>query len=163
MSDTRKIRKTGKPRRDLPGRTVAVHKKARHRFEILEEFDAGLVLRGTEVKSLREGKVSLDEAFGRIDGNEVFLVGCHIPEYFAGNRQNHDPHRRRKLLLRRREIKRIETKVTQKGFTVVPLRLYFSDRGFAKVTLGLCRGKRMGDKREVLKRREAERQMRQGL
>ncbi|MDP6928790.1 MAG: SsrA-binding protein SmpB [Planctomycetota bacterium] len=160
MSDTRKTRKTSV---DLPGRTVVLHKKARHRFEVIEEFEAGLVLRGTEVKSLREGKVSLDEAFGRIDGKEAFLVGCHIPEYFAGNRQNHDPLRRRKLLLRRREIKRIETKVTQKGFTVVPLRLYFSDRGFAKVTLGLCRGKRMGDKREVIKRREAERQMRQDL
>ena len=111
------------------------------------------------MKSLRQGNVSLAEAFGRIDGDELFLVGAHIQEYSHGNVQNHEPTRKRKLLLRRREIKRLKAKVQQQGFTLVPLSMYWSDRKLAKVELGLCRGRKIADKREVLKRREAKREI----
>lgn len=144
-------------------RVVAVNRKARHRYEILEKFEAGMVLVGTEVKSLRQGRASLEEAFGRIYDHEVFLVGAHIPVYSHGNRQNHEPTRRRKLLLHRREIRRLEGKVTQRGFTLVPLSIYFTRRGVAKVELGLCRGKRVHDRREDLKKRDAEREIRSVL
>ncbi len=143
-------------------RTVVVNKKARHRFLVLDRVEAGLVLAGAEVKSLREGKISLDEAYGRIDGNEVFLVGAHIPQYSAaGGAWQPDPTRRRKLLLRRIQIRRLKAKVTQKGLTLVPLEVYFNERGLAKVTLALCRGKRTHDKREDLKKKDARREMRQ--
>ncbi len=140
-------------------RSIAVNKRARHRFEVLDTLEAGIVLVGTEVKSLRNGKVSLDEAYGRIDGDELYLVGAHIQEYSHGNQLNHDPTRKRKLLLRRREIKRLTAKVTQQGYTLVPLSIYWSDRKLAKLELGLCRGRKIADKREVLKRREAKREI----
>lgn len=142
-----------------PDRTIAQNKRARHRFEVLESVEAGLVLLGTEVKSLRSGRVSIAEAFARIDGDELFLVGAHIQEYSHGNQQNHEPTRKRKLLLRRREIRKLKAKVTQQGFTLVPLELYWSDRNLAKIELGLCRGRKIADKREVLKRREARREI----
>ncbi|MEE9126312.1 MAG: SsrA-binding protein SmpB [Planctomycetota bacterium] len=152
-----KADKTGDGRR-----TVVANKKARHRFEVLDRVEAGLVLAGAEVKSLRQGKISLDEAYGRIDGNEVFLVGAHIPQYSAaGGSWQPDPTRRRKLLLRRIQIRRLKAKVTQKGLTLVPLEVYFNERGLAKVTLALCRGKRTQDKRQDLKKKEARREMRQ--
>lgn len=149
----------GDSRRDKK-RVVAVNRRARHRYEVLETFEAGIVLMGTEVKSLRQGRVSLDEAFGRIYDHEVYLVGAHVPEYSHGNRQNHEPTRKRKLLLHRREIRRLEAKVTQRGFTLVPLSIYFTPRGVAKVELGLCRGKRVHDRREDLRKRDAEREIR---
>lgn len=133
---------------------VAANKKARFQFEVIDTFEAGIVLRGTEVKSLRSGKASLDGAFGRIDGEEVFLVDCHIPEYSHGNQQNHDPARKRKLLLRKREIRRLKAQVAQKGLTLVPLELYFSSRGLAKVTLALCKGRKIHDKREQIRKKE---------
>ena len=138
-------------------RAIAVNKRARHRYEVLDTWEAGIVLRGTEVKSLRDGQISLDEAFGRIDGEEVFLVGAFIPEYTHGNRLNHEPTRKRKLLLHRREIKKLIAKVTQRGYTLVPLAMYWGDRGLAKLELGLCRGKRSVDKRQTMKKRDAER------
>ncbi len=142
-------------------RMVVVNKKARHRFEVLDKAEAGLVLAGAEVKSLREGKISLDEAFGRIYENEVYLVGCHIAQYSAAGAWQPDPTRRRKLLMRRQQIRRLKAKVTQKGLTLVPLEVYFNERGLAKVTLALCRGKRIHDKREELKKRYARREMRE--
>jgi SsrA-binding protein len=140
-------------------RRIAENRKARFKFEVLETWEAGLVLRGTEVKTLRGGKVSLDEAYGRIDGDEVFLIGAHIAEYTHGNRQNHEPTRRRKLLLHKREINKLKAKVTQRGLTLVPLALYFNERGIAKLTLALCRGKNIGDKRDVQRKREAVREI----
>ena len=144
-------------------RTIADNKRARHRYEVLETIEAGIALVGTEVKTLREGKVSLDEAYGRIDGDEAFLVGAFIQEYSHGNRANHEPTRKRKLLLHRREIRKLKAKVAQQGWTLVPLSLYWNARSVAKVLLGLCRGKNVADKREVLKRREARREIRQQM
>ncbi len=143
-------------------RTIVVHKRARHRYEVITTYEAGIALTGTEVKTLRDGKVSIDEAFGRIDGDEAYLVGAYIQEYTHGNRQNHDPTRKRKLLLRRRELRKIKAKVEQRGFTLVPLSMYWSDRGLAKVELGVCRGKRSSDKRQQLKKKETERELRHG-
>lgn len=141
-------------------RVIAANKKARHRFEVVDTYEAGIALVGTEVKTLRDGKVSLDEAYARIDGDEVYLVGAYIQEYTHGNRQNHEPTRKRKLLLHRREIKKMRAKVQERGFTLVPLSLYWSDRALAKVELGLCRGKTVGDKRQDMKKKDARREMR---
>ncbi|MEM7198662.1 MAG: SsrA-binding protein SmpB [Planctomycetota bacterium] len=144
-------------------RVIALNKRARHRYEVLDTLEAGLALVGTEVKTLRDGKVSLDEAYGRVDGDEVYLVGAYIEEYAQGNRLNHEPTRKRKLLLRRREIRRIQSRVIQRGLTLVPLSLYWSDRGLAKLELGICRGKKVGDKREADKKREARQEIRQQI
>ncbi len=142
---------------DRSSRQIAENKRARHRYEVLDTVEAGLVLVGTEVKTLRDGKVSLDEAYARVDGTEIFLVGAYIQEYTHGNRQNHDPTRKRKLLLRKREIRKLAAKVAQRGLTLVPLRLYWSDRALAKLEIGICRGRRGADKREALKQRAARR------
>ena len=141
-------------------RMVAVNKKARFRFEVLDEFEAGLALRGTEVKSLRQGQASLDEAFARVQGAEIYIVGLHIPEYSQGNRQNHEPTRKRKLLLHRREIRRLQTRATWRGLTLVPMDLYFNDRGIAKVTLAICRGRKVHDKREAIRKKDERRELR---
>jgi SsrA-binding protein len=140
-------------------RTVVDNKKARHLFEILDEFEAGMVLRGTEVKVLREGRISLDEAFGRIYDNDAFLVGAHIDAYSHASSGNHEPTRRRKLLLHRAEIRKLKAKVNQKGLTLVPLEVFFNERGIAKIRLGLCRGKKLHDKRQDLKKKDADREM----
>ncbi|HUU27185.1 MAG TPA: SsrA-binding protein SmpB [archaeon] len=135
---------------------VCQNRKARHLYTLLEEYEAGLVLTGTEVKSLRQGRVNLLDSYADIRSGELFLVGCHISEYTEGNRYNHDPLRDRKLLMSRREIRRLQGKVLEKGFTLVPLRIYFRD-GWAKVKLALAKGKKIYDKREDLKRKQAER------
>ncbi len=140
---------------------VIDNRKARHSYEILETFEAGIALLGTEVKSLRAGKAHLDEAYARIDGGEVFLVGAHIAEYSHGNQLNHEPTRRRKLLLRKAQIRKLEASVKQKGLTLVPLKLYFNDRGLAKLSFGLCRGRKTVDKRHVERSREAARELRE--
>jgi SsrA-binding protein len=137
---------------------ITSNRRARHDYHILETVEAGLVLTGTEVKSLREGKASLAEAYARVEGDEMFLVGMHIPEYAQGNRANHEPTRPRKLLLHRREIERLRGKVLEKGLTVVPLRLYWRS-GRAKVELALVRGKREYDRRQDVAQREARREM----
>jgi len=145
----------------MPGgedRVVASNRQARHHYEILETYEAGLVLRGTEVKSLRDGKANLKESFARIDGEEAWLLGCHISPYAQGNRENPDPLRKRKLLLHRAELNRLLGKTQERGLTLVPLRLYFK-RGRAKVELGLARGKKLHDKRQAIKEREARREM----
>jgi SsrA-binding protein len=137
---------------------ITSNRKARHDYHILETVEAGLVLTGTEVKSLRDGKASLAEAYARVDDDEVWLVGAHIPEYTHGNRTNHEPTRPRKLLLHRKEIERIRGKTQEKGLTVVPLRLYWK-RGRAKIELALVRGKREYDRRDDVAKREARREM----
>ena len=139
-------------------KVVARNRDARHNYHILETWEAGLVLTGTEVKSLRSGKASIKEGFARVANGEVFLEGVNITPYEQGNRYNHDPVRTRKLLLHRREIERLVGAVEQKGLTLVPLELYFS-HGVAKVTLALGRGKKAHDRREDLKKRDAEREM----
>ena len=135
------------------------NKKAYFQYHVLEKIEAGIELRGTEVKSIREGEVSLAESFARIDGDEIFLVGCHIPEYRAGGWTNHDPRRKRKLLLHKREILKLKARIEEKGLTIAPLRLYFNKRGYAKLELGICKGKKLHDKRESVKERDAKREM----
>lgn len=143
-----------------PGeRVISENRKARHRFEVLDTLECGLALTGSEVKSLREGKVSLEEAYARVRNGEVWLVGCDIPEYKQATLWNHEPKRPRKLLLHRREINRFAALAHEKGLTLVPLRLYFNPSGKAKLQLGLCRGRKMHDKREVLKKTDSQREM----
>src|SRR5499426_3701921 len=137
---------------------ISNNRKARHNFEILETYEAGLVLRGTEVKSLREGQVNFKDSYAAINGNEAWLIGCHIAPYHHGSDANHEPDRTRKLLLHRREISRLIGKVAERGLTLVPLRLYFKN-GRAKVELGLARGKKLHDKRQALRERDARREM----
>lgn len=147
-----------KPTEDKPVKLVAENRRARHTYEILDTVEAGLVLKGTEVKTLRGGNVSLDEAFARVDGEELFLVGAYIEEYTHGNRLNHQPTRKRKLLLRKRELKKLIEKVQQKSLTLVPLRLLF--RGsWAKVEIALARGRKKGDKRQADRAKEARREI----
>ncbi|HEY3070967.1 MAG TPA: SsrA-binding protein SmpB [Gaiellaceae bacterium] len=137
---------------------IAENRRARHDYHLLERLEAGLVLTGTEVKSLREGRASLQRAFADVRGNEVWLVGAHIPEYAQGNIANHDPDRERKLLLHRREIDSLLGKVREKGLTLVPTRLYFKD-GRVKVEIAVARGKEQRDKRRDLAERDARRQI----
>ncbi len=139
------------------------NKKAFFQYHVLEKLEAGIALQGTEVKSVREGNVSLAESYARLDGDEVFLVGCHIPEYRAGGWTNHDPLRKRKLLLHRREIGKLRARIEEKGLTIVPLRLYFNNRGYLKVELGVCRGKKLHDKRQTVKERDADREIRRQM
>jgi SsrA-binding protein len=140
---------------------VSENKKARFQYEILDTFEAGLVLRGTEVKVLREGKISLDEAYARVDRGELWLIGANIPEYSHGNLLNHEPKRKRKCLLHARELKKLHAKSLIEGLTLVPLRVYFGSRGFAKVTIGVGRGRKLHDKRQHLKDKEMKREIRQ--
>ena len=136
------------------GNAIAVNRRARRDFNLLESYEAGIVLQGTEVKSLRMSRASLQDSFAGVDGGEIFLYNMHIPPYGEGNRYNHEPKRARKLLLHRSEIKRLRGRMTERGLTLVPLRLYFK-RGRAKVEVALARGKREYDKREDIKKREA--------
>jgi SsrA-binding protein len=139
--------------------TVARNKRARHDYHILETWEAGLVLAGSEVKSLRQGKANLSDAFAVVQGGELFLLNLHIPPYEQANQFNHEPTRTRKLLLHRQEIRRLIGGIERKGLTLVPLELYFNPRGIAKVTLALAKGKQHHDKREDERRREDERDM----
>ena len=141
---------------------IAQNRKARHNFVVIDTLECGMQLVGSEVKSLRAGKVSLDEAYGRVKGGEVWLMGCDIQEYVEANRFNHEPRRPRKLLLHRREIRRFADLARQGGLTLVPLRLYFT-LGRAKVLMGLCRGKQKHDKREAMKESQAKRDMAQAM
>jgi SsrA-binding protein len=141
---------------------IATNRRARHEYHIEETMEAGLVLTGTEVKALRAGRVSLQEAFARVQDHEVWLHHLHIPPYEAGNIFNHEPRRPRKLLLHRREIARLRARVAERGYTLVPLRLYFR-RGLAKVELGVARGKKLHDRREAIAAREARRQAERAL
>ncbi len=144
------------PAADAGTKTVARNRKARHEYELLEKVEAGLVLTGTEVKSLRNGKANLEDAYAEIDKGEVWLLGCDIPEYLQANRMNHVPKRRRKLLLHRREIAKLDSKSGEKGLTLVPLSIYFK-KGIAKVELSVARGRKTYDKREAIKKQDAKR------
>ena len=139
------------------------NRKAFFDYEIIEKIEAGMALVGSEVKSLRDGGADLKGAFGRIDGNECWLVGCNIAPYNQANIRNHDPLRKRKLLLHKRQIKKIDGKLRQKGFTLVPLRIYFSDTGHAKVELAIATGKRQYDKREKIKSRQQKNDMQRSM
>lgn len=144
--------------RDEGERTVATNRRARHDYQILERFEAGLVLTGSEVKSLRQGRASLSEAFARIRGGEAWLENLHVPPYEQGEKRGYDPLRDRKLLLHRREIERLIGKQREQGLALVPMRVYFS-HGLAKVEIGLGRGKREHEKRQAIAKREHEREM----
>lgn len=137
---------------------VIQNRKARHDFQIDETFEAGIVLTGTEVKSIREGKARISDAFGYIQQGEVFLKDSYIKEFEFGNYNNHDPNRIRKLLLKRDEIRKIEKNLQQKGYTLVPLRMYFK-RGYAKVLVGLGKGKKLFDKRQSIADRDSKRRL----
>jgi SsrA-binding protein len=144
-------------------RVIAINRRARHEYDVLETLECGVMLVGSEVKSLRTGKLSLEEAYGRVRDGEVWLMGCDIPEYVQANRFNHDPKRPRKLLMHRREVLKFANRAFEQGLTLVPLRMYFKE-GRAKVLMGLCRGRKLHDKRENIKKadmkREIERAMR---
>lgn len=144
------------------GSLIAENRRARYDYHIVETVEAGMVLTGTEVKSLRAGKASIGEAFATVMGGEAWLVQAHIPEYAFGNRQNHDPTRQRKLLLHRDEIEELSRFTREQGRTLVPLRLYWKD-GKAKVLLGLATGKAQHDKRQDLAKRDAQRQIERSL
>jgi SsrA-binding protein len=139
-------------------KTVATNRRARHNYHILDVYQAGLVLVGTEVKSLRAGQVSLVDAYADVLNGEMYLLNCHIPVYSHGTAWNHNPTRPRKVLLHRREIDKLAGRIQQRGFTLVPLSIYFQG-GVAKVDLGLARGKKQYDKREEIKRRDLDREM----
>jgi SsrA-binding protein len=143
-------------------RVVAENRKARHDYEILDTLECGIALVGSEVKSLRSGRMSLDEAYGRVDHEEVWLIGCDIPEYEKANQLNHIPKRPRKLLLHRREIKRFAGMAYEKGLTLVPLKMYFKD-GRVKVLLGIGRGRKTHDKRQKMKADTARREIETAL
>lgn len=143
-------------------KNVCVNRKARYEYFIEESYEAGLVLSGSEVKSLRDGKANLKDSYARILKGEAFLLNAHISPYPAANQFNHEPDRTRKLLLHKKEIRRLTGKVKERGLTLIPLRLYFRD-GKAKVELGLARGKKLYDKREVLRRKVAQREVERSL
>lgn len=143
-------------------RVICRNKRAYHDYEVLESLECGVALTGTEVKSLRDGHASLEDAYAKIDGDEVWMIGSDVPEYAMGNRMNHKPKRPRKLLLHRREINKFAGKATQKGFTLVPLKLYFKG-GLAKVELAVARGKQLHDKRQAAKSADAQREIRRAM
>jgi SsrA-binding protein len=140
-----------------------INRQATFIYFIEDKFEAGLQLLGTEVKSLREGKASFNDAYCLLEEGEVWIKSLHIAPYSHGSHANHDPIRTRKLLLQKKEIKKIESRLKEKGYTVVPLKIFFSSKGFAKVEIGLARGKKQADKRESLKKKQAEREMKKDL
>ena len=150
--------KTTKKDDEAPVKLVADNRRARHEYEILETFEAGLALSGTEVKAMRQGKANLQESFARIEDNEIWLYRCHISPYDFGNRFNHDPLRKRRLLLHRRQISKLKAQTQEKGLALIPLKLYFKGN-WAKIDLALARGKQLYDKRQSIAKRENQRQI----
>lgn len=148
---------------DSQEKVVATNRKAFHDYFIEERYEAGIMLHGTEVKSLREGRVNLQDSYASVRGSEVFLHQCHISPYSHGNIMNHDSTRVRKLLLHTAEIHKLLGKTQQKGLTLIPLRIYFTKRGYAKVELGLAKGKKLYDRRETIKSREAGREVQRAI
>ena len=144
-------------------KVVVTNRKAYHDYFIEEKFEVGIVLLGTEVKSLRDGRVNLVDSYASVREGEVFLHHCHISPYSHGNLMNHDPLRVRKLLLHKKEINKLLGKTQQKGLTLIPLRLYFNDQGRAKLELGLAKGKKLYDRREAIKTREAGREVERAI
>ena len=160
-SKNRKKSKSGnKPEAKSNGqRNISENRKARHRYEITEQLECGIMLMGSEVKSLRDGKLSLDESYVRISKGELYLVGADIPEYKQATIWNHDPKRSRKLLVQKSQLYKLSVRANEKGLTIVPLRVYFNARGIVKVMIGVGRGKKLHDKRSSLKEREVKRQI----
>jgi SsrA-binding protein len=146
----------------MPSRDVASNRQASHRYHLLERWECGLVLRGTEVKALRDGKAQIKDGYASVRDGEVWLHNVHIPPYGPASRENHEPERPRKLLMHKREIDRLIGKTREKGLTLVPTRLYFSN-GRAKVEIALARGKDVGDKRQSIKEREMKREMERAI
>ena len=139
---------------DNNSKLVAENRKARFSFEVTDTYEAGLLLTGTEVKSLREGQANIGESYASSEGGEIWLINSYIPEYTLGNRFNHEPRRRRKLLLKKKEMARLKQGVEREGMTMVPLKIYFNEKGRAKLLFGLARGKKLHDKRETEKQRD---------
>ena len=146
------------PRAQTPNRIVADNRKARFNYEIVDTLEAGIALTGTEVKSLRQGKATIGEAYAGPSGNELFLFNAYIPEYLQANRFNHETRRPRRLLLHNRQIDKFLGATQREGFTVIPLKIYFNEKGRAKVELGLGRGKKLHDKRESEKKKDWDRE-----
>lgn len=145
-------------------KSVITNRKAYRDYEVLESLECGIELKGSEVKSLRAGKINLDDSFARVDEKqEAFLYNAHISRYTEASYLNVDPDRPRRLLLHKNQIERIAGKLTQKGLTLIPLKVYFNDRGFVKLELALCKGKKLYDKRESIKRRETDLEMRRAI
>jgi SsrA-binding protein len=142
---------------------IATNRKAHRDYEILESLECGIELKGSEVKSLRAAKINLNDSFARFEGLEIFLYNAHISHYAQASYLNVDPDRHRKLLLHKQQLQRINGKLTQKGLTLIPLKIYFNARGFAKIELGLCKGKKLYDKRQTVKRRETDLEMRRAI
>lgn len=142
----------------MNGKLIADNRKARHDYEFVETFEAGLVLTGTEVKSLRNGKAMIAESYATEEDGEIWLINSHIPEYLEGNRNNHNPRRRRKLLLSKREMHKLMNAVNREGMTIVPNKLYFNERGRAKLHIALAKGRKAHDKRQVSKDRDWKRE-----
>ena len=147
------------PEKDAEGRIIADNRKALHDYHVIETFEAGVVLLGTEVKSIREGSVNLRDSYARLDNGEVWLLNMHVGPYSHSGYASHEERRQRKLLLHRSEIRKLTGKVAEKGLTLVPLRMYFKD-GRVKVALALAKGKQLHDKRETIRRREVDRETR---
>ncbi len=141
-------------------KTVVTNRKARFQYFLLEKWEAGISLKGTEVKSLREGAASLNESYCKIEDNEMYLVDSNITPYNQGNIWNHDPKRKRKLLMHKKEILKIKQKIMEKGLTLVPVKIYFTEQGKAKIEIALAKGKRLYDKRETIQKRDTERKIR---
>ncbi len=139
------------------------NRQAFHEYFIDAKYEAGMVLLGTEVKSLREGRVSFNDSYCLIHKGEIWLKSLHIAQYSHGNQNNHDPLRDRKLLLEKREIKKIESKLKEKGYTIIPLRIFFNDKSLAKIEIGLAKGKKLHDKRDSIKKKDVEREIKRFL
>ena len=144
-------------------KTVSLNRAASFHYDLLETFEAGIALQGSEVKSIREGRISLKESYAEVKNGEVFLISAHISPYDPANRFNHDPKRDRKLLLHRREIKRLTGKIKEKGLTLVPTKVLLNDQGRVKVEIALAKGKKIYQKREAIKARDVEREVRAAL
>jgi len=142
---------------------ISANRKAHRDYEVLDSFECGIELKGGEVKSLRQGKMNLNDSFARVERNQVILYNTHISPYFEASYLNVEPVRPRRLLLRASQIRKLTGQLTQKSLTLIPLKAYFNDRGFAKIELGLCKGKKLYDKREDIKRRETDLEMRRAM
>ena len=143
---------------EKPRKVISDNRRARHEYEILETFEAGIELSGTEVKSLRQGKANLQDSFARVEENELWLYNCHISPYDHGNRFNHDPIRKRRLLMHHKQILKLKSRMQEKGLTLIPLKLFFKGN-WAKIDLALSRGKQLYDKRDSIKQRDSQRQL----
>ena len=157
-------KKSGSGKKAESGFTIVTeNRRARHKYEILDSIECGIMLIGSEVKSLRDGKMSIDEAYIRVKGSDLWLIGSDIAHYINAGKWNHDPSRPRKLLVHAREFDKFAGRAHERGLTLVPLRVYFNDRGIAKCVMGLVKGKKLHDKRETLKKRDTERGLQRAM